>query len=323
MATEQRTLERQLEELLRGRALRPARGLRRRRAHHRLVRARRRGEGPAGVVGAAGARAGLGLGMGHRPRRLQPAVLQVVRRRDAERVAQLPRPPRRGGQRRARRLPLARRGGRDARGDLRRPARRRPALRQRAEGPRRGEGRRRRHLPADDPRGCGGDARVRAHRRAAQRRLRRLLGGERQGAHGVLRGQAARHRRRRAAQGQDRPDQGGRRRLHARPALRRGPPHQDRLPDGRQGRLLRRGDGGGGRGLPGRAAGLRAPAVRALHVGLDRQAQGHPAHHRRLPDTRRLDAQERLRPQGRSRMSSGARPTSAGSPATATSSTAR
>ena len=36
-------------------------------------------------------------------------------------------------------------------------------------------GRRRRDLPADDPRGRRRDARLRAHRRAAQRRLRRLL----------------------------------------------------------------------------------------------------------------------------------------------------
>ena len=40
-------------------------------------------------------------------------------------------------------------------------------------------GRRRRDLPADDPRGRRGDARLRAHRRAAQRRLRRLLAGRR------------------------------------------------------------------------------------------------------------------------------------------------
>ena len=36
------------------------------------------------------------------------------------------------------------------------------------------QGRRRRHLPADDPRGRGRDARLRAHRRDPQRRLRRL-----------------------------------------------------------------------------------------------------------------------------------------------------
>ena len=39
-------------------------------------------------------------------------------------------------------------------------------LRQRAEGPRHREGRRRRDLPADDPRGRRRDARLRAHRRA-------------------------------------------------------------------------------------------------------------------------------------------------------------
>ena len=64
-------------------------------------------------------------------RRVQPALLQVVRRRQAERLGQLPRPPRRGGPRRPRRLPLARRGGRGARRHLRRAARRRAALRQR------------------------------------------------------------------------------------------------------------------------------------------------------------------------------------------------
>ena len=90
-------------------------------------------------------------------------------------VPQLPGPPRRGGQRRPRRLPLARRGGRGARHHLRRAPRRRPALRQRAQGPRHRQGRRRRHLPADDPRGRRRDARLRAHRRPPQRRLRRLL----------------------------------------------------------------------------------------------------------------------------------------------------
>ena len=36
-------------------------------------------------------------------------------------------------------------------------------------------------------------------------------------------------------------------------------------------------------GLPGRAARRRAPAVHPLHLGLDGQAEGHPAHDRRLP----------------------------------------
>ena len=36
--------------------------------------------------------------------------------------------------------------------------------------------------------------------------------------------------------------------------------------------------------MPGRAARRRAPAVHPLHVGLDGEAEGHPAHDRRLPD---------------------------------------
>ena len=76
-------------------------------------------------------------------------------------------------------------------------------------------------------------------------------------------------------------------------------------------------------GVPAGRARRRAPAVHPLLVGLDREAEGDPAHHRRLPDRRRLDHQVRLRPEARRRTSSGARPTSAGSPATPTSSTGR
>ena len=113
---------------------------------------------------------------------------------------------------------------------LRRPAPRRPALRQRAEGARDRQGRRRRDLPADDPRGRGRDARLRADRRAAQRRLRRVLGRLGPRADGVLRGQGADHRRRRPAQGQDGADQAAGRRGDGRPrdarAHRRGPSHR-------------------------------------------------------------------------------------------------
>ena len=75
--------------------------------------------------------------------------------------------------------------------------------------------------------------------------------------------------------------------------------------------------------LPGRAARRRADALPALHLGHDRQAEGHRAHDRRLHDRRRRHPQADLRHQARDATSSGARPTSAGSPATATSSTAR
>ena len=47
--------------------------------------------------------------------------------------------------------------------------------RQRAQGARRAEGRPRDDLPADDPGGGGGDARLRAHRRGPLGRVRRLL----------------------------------------------------------------------------------------------------------------------------------------------------
>ena len=56
--------------------------------------------------------------------------------------------------------------GEERDGHLRRPASRRPAVRQRAEGPRDREGRRRRDLSADDPRGRRRDAGLRADRRA-------------------------------------------------------------------------------------------------------------------------------------------------------------
>ena len=174
---------------------------------------------PRGVLGRAGRGARLVRAVGHGARRLRGAVLQVVHRRQAERLLQLPRPPRRGRPRRPRRLPLARRGGRGARRHLRRPAPRRPAAGQRAQGPRHRPGRRGRDLPADDPRGRRRDARLRADRRAAQRGLRRLLAGLGEGADGVLRGQGADHRRRRAPQGQDGAGQARGRRLPRRPAV--------------------------------------------------------------------------------------------------------
>ena len=57
---------------------------------------------------------------------------------------------------------------------------------------------------------------------------------------------------------------------------------------------------------------LRAPALRHVHVGLDRQAEGHPAHHRRLPDRGGVHALGGLRPQARRPTSTGAPRTSAG-----------
>ena len=64
-------------------------------------------------------------------------------------------------------------------------------------------------------------------------------------------------------------------------------------------RLLRRGAGGRRPRVPGRADGGRAPALHPLHLGLDREAEGDPAHHRRLHDRRHRHPPLRLRPEAR------------------------
>ena len=160
-----------------------------------------------------------------------------------------------------------------------------------------------------------------------QRRLRRLLGHVGRRADGVLGREGPGHRRRDDAPRRADPDEGRARRGARRPA---GPrardrrqPRRHRPPDDRgprrllgAGRRRRRPD------LRARADGLRGPALHPLHVGFDRQAEGHPAHDRRLPDPGRGYPQARLRPRATT-TSTGAAPTSAGSRATATSSTGR
>ena len=78
------------------------------------------------------------------------------------------------------------------------------AVRQRAEVARRQAGRSRRALPAADPRAGDRDARLRAHRRRPQRRLRRLQRRVAARPHQRLAGDAARHRRRRLSPRPDR-----------------------------------------------------------------------------------------------------------------------
>ena len=137
------------------------------------------------------------------------AVREVVRRREAEHRLQLPGPACGGGQRRPRRVSLARRGGRAARPHLRRPPSRGAEVRQRAEV----------------PLGIGkGDvvgiylpmipevvvamlacARIGAIHNVVFAQLQPGLGAR---TDGVLAGEGAGHRGRRAAQGQDGADQG-------------------------------------------------------------------------------------------------------------------
>ena len=124
--------------------------------------------------------------VGHGARRLQSAVLQVVRRGHAERVLQLPGPACAGRPGRA--VAYHWRGEDGTERDityaqlLAEVKRFASALKDLGVRP----GRRRRNLPADDPRGRRRDARLRADRGAAQRRVRRLLRGGGARADGVL-----------------------------------------------------------------------------------------------------------------------------------------
>ena len=259
----------------------------------------------------------------------EPAVLQVVRRRQAERVVQLPRPPRRGRQRRPGRLPLARRGGRGARRHLRRPA-----AATSSGSP---------TLLKD--RGVEAGDVVGIYLPMIPEVAVAMLACARIGApHNVVFGgfspDAVKERMQfseakalitvdaRAAQGQDGRDQAGGRRVPRRGAVDRdrgrGPQHRRRRRDDRRARrLLRRGDRGRRRRVPAGRARRRAPAVHPLHLRLDGEAEGDPPHDRRLPDRGRLDAPSTSSTSSPTRTSSGARPTSAGSPATPTSSTGR
>ncbi|MDR8944813.1 hypothetical protein FEP80_05394 [Burkholderia multivorans] len=235
-------------------------------------------------------------------RRVRCAVLQVVRRRRTECVVQLPRPPRRSRQRRARRGDLrGRRRHRHAR-HLCRPARARLALRQCAEETRHRQGRPRRHLHADVDRRHRRDAGLRAHRRNALGRVRRLLREIAERAARRRRRRRADHGRRTGARRQDAAAKEHRRRSDRDGRLRRGE-ERDRLsPHGRQDRLACRSrpvDARTGRRrirhLRARMGRRRASAVHPLHVRFDRQTEGRAAQHGRLPAVGRADDEVDLR----------------------------
>ena len=174
-------------------------------------------------------------------------------------------------------------------------ARRGLPLRQHPAQPQRREGRPRHHLHADDPGGGLRDARLRAHRRDPFGGVRRLLAGLARRPHRGLQVEGRHHRRRRRARRPQDSAQGQHRRRHRQGRRRRprhrGAPHRRR---GRHGsgarRLLPRGRRGGDQRMPVRAHERGRPAVHPLHVGLDRQAEGRAAHHRRLSRLRRDDA---------------------------------
>ena len=144
--------------------------------------------------------------------RVGPAVRPLVRRRRAQRLVQLRRPARRERPRQQGRLPLDRRARRHPDDHLRGPPSRGPEGRQRPAPARRRQRRPRRDLHADDPRAADRDARLRPDRRAAHRRLRRLLGRGAVRPDQRRRGEGRDHRRRRLATRQAGGAQAGRRR---------------------------------------------------------------------------------------------------------------
>ncbi len=243
-----------------------------------------------------------------RPRDGRPAARRdVVRRRRDEPVRERAGPPRRGRARRPHGDPVggrARGGGAlvvpaAARGDV--------PVRGGADVARRAVRRPRRDLPADDPRGGGGHARVRADRRGAHGDLRRVLGAGGARPRGGRGGLRRDHGRRRLAEGEGGAPQARGRRSRGGPRVRAARPRRTAYRDrggvdaGPRPLVAR-----GARARPGvRARGApagRAPAVHPLHVGHHRQAEGHPAHDRRLHGGDVCDGAVGLRPAPRRRL---------------------
>ncbi len=253
-------------------------------------------------------------------RRIEGAVLQVVLRRRAQCVVQLPRPSpvHAAGQGRDHLRGRRRQGDED---HLPRASPRSVQVRERAEVEGRQARRPRADLHADvDPRGRG-DAGVRAHRRDALGGVRRVLGEEHPGAR-RRRGRHCDRHRRRAVPRRTRDPAQARGRRSARDGRLRRHPQRHRL----QAHGLRRADEGGPRRVVGRrrqrpardlrahVGQRRASAVHPLHLGIDRQAEGRAALDRGLPAACdphdevdvRLQADRRLLVHGGRRLGHGA-----------------
>ncbi len=154
--------------------VRAPRGLPCRRSAERSGHLRPRRRRSRGLLGRAGRDAGVDRPVRARAR-LEAAARAVVRRRQAQRVGQLRRPPHPHRAAQQGRADLRGRARRPPHAHLLGPLRRRQSVRQRAPLARREEGRPRRDLPADDPRSGDRDARLRAHRRDPLGGVRRLL----------------------------------------------------------------------------------------------------------------------------------------------------
>ena len=162
------------------------------------------------------------------------------------------------------------------------------------------QGRPGQHLPRHDPRAPDRDARVRADRRSAFGRVRRLQRRGPSGPDQRRRGQGPDHRRRRLAAWTGRPAEGergrggagvpvDRARDHRAPMRERACVHRGSRPLVPRSRRRAAADVRAGGHGSGRSA------LPALHERHDRQAQGDRAHDRRLPDPGRRDPPDDLR----------------------------
>ena len=238
-----------------------------------------------------GARLDRALGEGAR---LAAAVREVVRRREAQRRPELRRSPLRRAAQEQGGDPLGRRAGRPPRPPLPGPPARGVPIRQRAQGAGREEGRRGRRLHADGPRAGDRAPGLRPDRGAAHRDLRRL---QRRGA-GRAGSRIARRRSWSPPTAATAAARSSPSRRHADGAAALCPTitavvvyrrtgHEIAMTPGRD-HWWHELDANVSSRLPPRAARQRTPAVHPLHLGLDRQAEGHPPHDRRLSRRRTL-----------------------------------
>ena len=226
---------------------------------------------------------------------------QMVRGRHAERLLQLRRPASRQARRPDRHHLGRRRSEGRQEAHLQAAARRSLPLRQRAEGARRQERRPRHHLSADDSRGGGRHARLRAHRRDPFSGVRRLLAGLARRPHratasptwSITADEGVRGGRKiplKANTDAACDKAGG---VKSVIVVRRTGAKVEHA--GRARRLLRRTREDRAGRLPVRGDERGGPAVHPLHLGLDRQAEGRAAHHRRLSRLHLAHAPIRLR----------------------------
>ena len=239
--------------------------------------------------------------------RLEAAQGEVVRRRQAERLGQLRGPAPRGRAAQQGRAHLGRRAGRPAHADVPRSLPRGRQVRQRPAQARREEGRPGHALPSDDPGAADRDARVRADRRDPLGRLRRIFGRVAARSHQRPGREGARDGRRRLAARQRRAaqaDRGRGRRGDADDRERRGrAPNGHAHPLRREARaLVAPADGRRADRLQAGEDGCGGSALHPLYLGHDGQAEGDPAHDRRIPGGRVRDLAVDLRPQGGGRL---------------------